>query len=128
MDFDAIIVGGGAAGAAMTWQLARHGLKVACLERGPWMHPDRYPSTRPDWEEQKGAEFSSLPAMRNSQYDYPIDDASSPIAVCNFNAVGGSTILYSGHFPRFRPRDFELNSAEGIGNDWPLSYDQLKPF
>ena len=51
MDFDAIIVGGGAAGAAMTWQLARHGLKVACLERGPWMHPDRYPSTRPDWEE-----------------------------------------------------------------------------
>ena len=30
MDFDAIVVGGGAAGGAITWQLAR-GLKVACL-------------------------------------------------------------------------------------------------
>ena len=80
MDFEAIIVGGGAAGAAMTWQLARNGLKVACLERGPWMQPDSYPSTSPDWEVQKGAEFSPVPAMRNSDYDYPIDDEASPIA------------------------------------------------
>ena len=40
MDFDAIVVGGGAAGGAITWQLARNGLKVACLERGPWMQAD----------------------------------------------------------------------------------------
>jgi len=128
MQFDAIIVGGGAAGAAMTWQLARNGLKVVCLDRGPWMRSESYPSTSPDWEVQKGNDFSPVPAMRNSDYDYPIDDEASPIAVCNFNAVGGSTILYSGHFPRFRPRDFELNSAEGIGDDWPLSYEQLRPF
>ena len=128
MDFDAIIVGGGAAGAAMTWQLTRNGLKVACLERGPWMQPDGYPSRSPDWEVQKSSTFSPVPSLRDSQYDYPIDDAASPIAVCNFNAVGGSTILYSGHFPRFRPRDFELESAEGLGDDWPVSYDQLKPF
>ena len=128
MEFDAIIVGGGAAGAAMTWQLVRHGLKVACIERGPWMQPDSYPSTSPDWEMQKGSTFSPVPALRNSPHDYPIDDEASPIAVCNFNAVGGSTILYSGHFPRFRPRDFELGSAEGLGDNWPVSYDQLKPF
>ena len=78
MDFDAIIVGGGAAGAAMTWQLARNGLKVACLERGPWMQPNSYPSTSPDWEVQKAAEFSPVPAMRNSRYDYPIDDKPRP--------------------------------------------------
>ena len=64
MEFDAIIVGGGAAGAAMTWQLARHGLKVACIERGPWMQPDSYPSTSPDWEMQKGSAFSPVPALR----------------------------------------------------------------
>ena len=39
MDFDAIIVGGGAAGAAVTWQLVSNGMKVACLERGPGCYP-----------------------------------------------------------------------------------------
>jgi len=128
MDFDAIIVGGGAAGAAVTWQLARNGLKVACLERGPWMMPNDYPSTRTDWEIQKLGAYSPVPSIRQSRHDYPIDDSESPIAVCNFNAVGGSTILYSGHFPRFRPRDFTLRSDEGLGEDWPFSYDDLKPF
>ena len=128
MDFDAIIVGGGAAGAAVTWQLASKGLKVACLERGPWMSPNDYPSTRPDWEIQKLGSYSPIPAIRQSRYDYPIDDTESPIAVCNFNAVGGSTILYSGHYPRFRPDDFKLKSAEGLGEDWPFSYEALRPF
>jgi choline dehydrogenase-like flavoprotein len=128
MDFDAIVVGGGAAGGAITWQLSRNGLKVACLERGPWMQADTYPSTAPDWELQKRGPFSPLPADRNSLYDYPIDDSDSPIAMCNFNAVGGSTILYSGHFPRFRPHDFNLRSTEGLGDDWPISYEDLKPF
>ena len=128
MDFDAIIVGGGAAGAAATWQLARNGLKVVCLDRGPWMSPSEYPSTRSDWESQKLGAYSPFPAIRQSRYDYPIDDTESPVAVCNFNAVGGSTILYSGHYPRFRPEDFELRSIEGLGEDWPFSYSALKPF
>ena len=113
MDFDAIIVGGGAAGAAVTWQLASKGLKVACLERGPWMAPNEYPSTRPDWESQKLGTYSPI-LQSGKAHDYPIDDTESPIAVCNFNAVGGSTILYSGHYPRFRPDDFKLKSAKGL--------------
>lgn len=31
--FDVIVAGGGAMGAAATWQLARHGLRVACFDR-----------------------------------------------------------------------------------------------
>jgi choline dehydrogenase-like flavoprotein len=53
---------------------------------------------------------------------------SKSIAVCNFNAVGGSTILYSGHFPRFLPDDFRVKAKEGIGEDWPLSYGDLRPY
>ena len=128
MDFDAIIVGGGAAGAAVTWQLVSNGMKVACLERGPWMLPNEYPSTRHDWELQKLGAYSPVSAIRQSRYDYPIDDSESPVAVCNFNAVGGSTILYSGHYPRFRPNDFTLRSDHGLGEDWPISYEELRPF
>ncbi len=128
MVFDVIVVGGGAAGAAITWLLTKEGHKVVCLERGPWMRPDTYPSTRENWETLKDGPFSPVPSHRKSAYDYPIDDSASPIAVCNFNAVGGSTILYSGHYPRFRETDFQLRSNEDIGEDWPISYEDLRPF
>lgn len=127
-DFDVIIIGSGAAGGAAAWRLATKGFKVACVERGPWMDPAVYPSTRADWEVLKRTTMSPVAATRGATQDYPVDDSSSPIAVCNFNAVGGSTILYSGHFPRFRPDDFRLASIEGLAEDWPISYDDLRPY
>eukprot|EP01037_Dinobryon_pediforme_P017964 gene17964-18199_t len=127
-DFDVIVVGSGAAGAAAAWRLAAKGFKVACVERGPYMDPSAYPSTRTDWEVQKRTAMSPVAATRGAEQDYPVDDASSPVAVCNFNAVGGSTILYSGHFPRFRPDDFRLATVEGLAEDWPLSYQDLRPY
>ncbi len=127
-DFDAIIIGTGAAGAAAAWRLASRGFKVACVERGPWMDPGSYPSTRPDWEILKRTTMSPVAATRRAAQDYPVDDSASPVAVCNFNAVGGSTILYSGHFPRFLPDDFRLASTEGLADDWPISYDQLRAY
>lgn len=126
--FDFLIVGSGAAGAAAAWRLCQHGFKVACVERGDWMDPARYPSTRSDWESAKRGAANPVIAQRQNAADYPVDDRDSPIAICNFNAVGGSTILYSGHFPRFRPADFQLGTLEGLGEDWPLAYEDLKPY
>ena len=37
-----------------------------------------------------------------------------------FNAVGGSTIHWSAHFPRYHPSDFRVRSLDGVGDDWPL--------
>ncbi|MEM6577498.1 MAG: GMC family oxidoreductase [Pseudomonadota bacterium] len=127
-DFDCIVVGSGAAGAAAAWRLASKGFKVACLDRGPWMDPGSYPSTRADWEVLKRGPMSPVSATRGAPQDYPVDDSRSPIAVCNFNAIGGSTILYSAHFPRFRPTDFRLHSDEGLAVDWPISYADLQPY
>lgn len=126
--FDYVVVGSGAAGAAAAWKLCQHGFKVACVERGGWMDPSTYPSTRTEWELAKRTTVNPAIAERQNRWDYPVDDSGSPIAVCNFNAVGGSTILYSGHFPRFRPDDFCLNTMEGMAEDWPLSYDDLRPY
>ncbi len=55
-------------------------------------------------------------------------DAGSPIQVSNFNAVGGSTILYAAHFPRFHPGDFRIRTLDGVGDDWPLDYRRLEPW
>ncbi|CAP56948.1 GMC family oxidoreductase [Gluconacetobacter diazotrophicus] len=125
---DFIIVGAGASGAAVAWSLVSRGYKVLCLDRGPRMDPSHYPSTGHDWEIRKRTEFNPVTAERQNRFDYPIDDSRSPIAVCNFNAVGGSTILYSGHFPRFLEADFALNSREGVGADWPFGYGELAPY
>ena len=45
-----------------------------------------------------------------------------------FNAVGGSTIHWSAHFPRFHPSDFRVRVLDGVADDWPLDYAELEPF
>lgn len=126
--YDFIVVGSGAAGAAAAWRLCQKGYKVACLERGKQQEASQYPSTKSNWEYLKQTDFNPVIATRQSSSDYPVDDTDSPIAVCNYNAVGGSTILYSGHFPRFQPRDFKIQSYDGLYEDWPISYEELKPY
>lgn len=127
-NFDFLIVGSGAAGAAAAWRLSSKGFKVACLERGEWMDAGNYPTAYLDWEIRKKTNTNFVASERRSPCDYPVDDSQSKIAVCNYNAVGGSTILYSGHFPRFQPRDFRTFSSDGVGCDWPISYDELRPY
>jgi choline dehydrogenase-like flavoprotein len=125
---DVLIVGAGASGAAVAWSLADTRMRILCLEQGDWMNPAEYPSTQRDWETQQWNEYAISPNQRNRPADYPINDEESPIAVANFNAVGGSTILYSAHFPRFKPSDFRHKTLDGIGDDWPISYADLDPF
>lgn len=41
---------------------------------------------------------------------------------------GGSSNCWVGNTPRMLPEDFELRSRYGVGEDWPLSYDDLEPY
>ena len=125
---DVVIVGAGATGAAVAWSLGAAGLRVVCLEQGGHMQPSEYPSTTVRWEHHKATDYHFSPNVRKRAADYPINDADSPIAIANFNAVGGSTILFSGHFPRFHPSDFRVRTLDGVASDWPIGYDTLEPF
>jgi len=126
---DVLIIGAGASGAAMAWSLAETRMRIVCLEQGGWMNPTDYPSTRTGWEQERfqGA-FSLSPNGRGRREDYPINDSDSPIKISNFNAVGGSTILYAAHFPRLHPSDFRVQSLDGVADDWPIDYATLEPF
>src|SRR5262245_60039569 len=124
---DVLIIGAGASGAAVAWSLAETRMRILCLEQGDWMNPAEYPSTGPHWE-VPGREFAISPNVRRLPADYPINDEDSPIAVANFNAVGGSTILYSAHFPRLHPSDLRVRSLDGVAEDWPLDYATLARF
>ena len=42
--------------------------------------------------------------------------------------VGGSMVHYAGYTPRFHPSDFVTRTRDGVGDDWPLSYPELRPY
>jgi choline dehydrogenase-like flavoprotein len=125
---DVLIIGAGASGAAAAWNLSDTGLSIVCLEQGERIKPESYPSTRVDWEMSKYGKSHVSPNVRKLKADYPINDSASPIAIANYNAVGGSTILYSGHFPRFHPSDFKVKTLDGIADNWPIDYSDLEPY
>ena len=44
---DVVVIGAGAAGAAVTWMLARAGVDVVCLEQGDWVDPRAFRTGEP---------------------------------------------------------------------------------
>lgn len=128
-EVDVLIIGSGACGAAAAWRLSLGtSLRIVCLEQGEATPAEHYPSHTASWELSRLGDFSPNPNVRQRPGDYPVDDSGSPISLANFNGFGGSTILYSGHFPRFHPSDFKVRSLDGVADDWPLSYEQLLPY
>lgn len=41
---------------------------------------------------------------------------------------GGSSNCWYGCTPRFLPSDFRTKTLYGVGNDWPIQYDELDPY
>jgi choline dehydrogenase-like flavoprotein len=125
---DVLIIGAGASGGAVAWSLADTKMHILCLEQGDWMKPSEYPSAGRDWEARQLDDFHYSPNRRARETDYPINEDNTPIRVANFNGVGGGTVLYAGHFPRFHPSDFRVRTLDGIADDWPIDYATLAPF
>ena len=125
---DFLIIGAGASGAAFAWSMADTRMRILCLEQGDWMNPAQYPTTGRDGELRQMGEFSFNPNVRGRVTDYPVNNDASPISIANFNGVGGSTILYAAHFPRFHPSDFKVRTCDGVADDWPIDYQTLEPY
>ena len=125
---DVLVIGAGASGGAFTWSLVEAGFEVMCLDQGGWLDPSAYPTTRDDWEVRGQTDFNPDPNVRMLPEDYPVNGADSPITPLMYNAVGGSTIHWSAHFPRLHPSDFKVKTLDGVAENWPVSYEQLEPF
>jgi choline dehydrogenase-like flavoprotein len=117
-EVDLCIVGAGAGGSVLAQRLARQGWRIVVLEAGPFWDPDR------DWvSDEAGAHTLYWTAPRVIGGDDPVELGKNNSG----RGVGGSMVHYAGYLPRFHPSDFRTRSREGVGQDWPIDYGDLKP-
>jgi choline dehydrogenase-like flavoprotein len=125
---DILIIGAGASGSVAAARLAEEGFRVVCLEQGDHVDRRAIPTARPEWELLIQKQWSLDPNVRGLPSDYPINTQNSDIAPLMFNGVGGSTVMYGAHWMRLLPSDFRMRSLDGVGDDWPLDYEELVPY
>lgn len=126
--FDVVVIGAGAGGLACCWNLAKHGLRICCIEQGPVREEDSLIPIKKGGEVEKFGDLSSDWRIRKSIYDYKVDCTCSPISLEMYSGVGGSTLLFSAQYPRLHPSDFKVRTSTGESKDWPIEYSQLKPY
>lgn len=125
---DLCVVGAGVAGAIVAAELAERGFDVVLLESGERFDPDdrlaqMEAAIRPEHDD---AEIWNMGGPRDrfsssGEVEYALNDR-------RVKGIGGTTLHWLGTTPRLHPRDFELNSRYGLGTDWPISYDDLRPY
>ncbi|MGI8753408.1 MAG: GMC family oxidoreductase [Acidimicrobiales bacterium] len=117
-EVDICIVGAGAGGSVLAQRLARAGWKVVIIEAGPFWHPDE------DWVSDEAGSHDLYWTQKR------IIGGADPIEMGKNNSgrgVGGSMVHYAGYCPRFHPSDFETMTADGVGADWPIGYEDIRP-
>ncbi len=118
-DVDYVIVGVGSAGGVLLQRLARAGFKVIGLEAGPFWDTER------DW-------VSDEVGSHQLYWEDPrVTGGNDPLALGANNSgkgVGGGSVHWAAFTPRFHPSDFEIHSRDGVGTDWPISYEDIRPY
>ncbi|WBL15996.1 GMC family oxidoreductase [Sutcliffiella sp. NC1] len=116
---DVCIVGAGASGSVIASELSKKGLSVVCIEAGPKRLPvNDFASDELEMEKL----FWNDP--RISLGSDPLDLARSTSG----KGVGGSAVHYTAQLLRFHHSDFRAYTFEGVGEDWPISYETLQPY
>ncbi len=118
-EVDLVVVGCGAGGSTLTQRLARQGWRVVAMDAGPFWDPER------DWvSDEAGSHHLYWTEPRVICGDDPVPLGSNNSG----RGVGGSMVHYAGYTPRFHPSDFRTLSQDGVGADWPISYQDLRPY
>ncbi len=137
--YDAIIVGSGAGGGMAANILANNGLKVAILEAGGYFDPkDPKTMTQMKWpweSPRRGASTNrAFGDFDMSWGDWDVEgEPYSTKEGTDFRwwrsrMLGGRTNHWGRISLRFGPKDFKHKDIDGLGENWPISYEEIKPF
>ncbi len=140
--YDVCIIGSGAGGGTAAKVLTEGGLNVVMLEAGPTLNPekdykehmwpyelahrgagigggsrhgltDEFMAPNGFWEIE-GEPYTTAPGSRFRWFRSRIE--------------GGRTNHWGRIALRFGPTDFQARSTDGMGDDWPITYEELAPF
>jgi choline dehydrogenase-like flavoprotein len=126
-DADVCVVGSGPAGAVVADALAGRDRRVVVLEAGERYTPqDRFRRM----EQWLRADISRNVFWLDEERDRyrSSGDVFARLNEVRAKGVGGSSLLWNGNTPRLHPKDFEMGTRYGIAPDWPISYDDLRPY
>lgn len=137
--YDVCIVGSGAGGGMAAKILAGAGLSVAVMEAGgdfdpakeeyrtqlkwPWESPRRGANTQRafgDFDAAWGGwdiEGEPYTKVEGTQFDW-----------FRSRMLGGRTNHWGRISLRFGPLDFKRKDQDGLGDNWPITYDEVKPY
>ncbi|MGB3589802.1 MAG: GMC family oxidoreductase [Tunicatimonas sp.] len=138
-EYDVIIVGSGAGGGMSAKVLAESGLSVAIVEAGPFFDPtDPAQMTQLKWpyeSPRRGASTTRAFGDFDAAYGgWEIDGEPYTRAEgtefdwFRSHMLGGRTNHWGRISLRFGPKDFKRKDIDGLGDNWPISYDEVKPY
>lgn len=139
-EYDVIIVGSGAAGGMNAFILAAHGLRVLVLEAGRDYDPV---AETPMFQLPRDAPLrgGGTPEKPFGFYDATVDggwqvpgepydggEGSNEFMWWRARMLGGRTNHWGRISLRMGEYDFKPRSRDGLGFDWPMSYQDLAPY
>ena len=137
--YDAVIVGSGAGGGMATKVLADAGLKVAVVEAGPFFDPkDPEQQTQLKWpyeSPRRGAstvrdfgEFDAAYGGWQIEGEPYTHKDGTQFDWFRSHMLGGRTNHWGRISLRFGPLDFKHKDIDGLGDNWPIGYEDVKPY
>jgi choline dehydrogenase-like flavoprotein len=137
-EYDVCIVGSGAGGGMAAYALTKAGAKVVMLEAGgPWYASKNSQMLTPTFASpRRGASTRLRPFGELDACDGGWDIEGEPYTVASGDKfmwwrgrmLGGRTNHWGRISLRFGPDDFRGKSRDGLGDDWPISYDDVAPY
>ena len=136
--YDVCIVGSGAGGGMAAKVLAEGGADCVILEAGPSWSADK-DGAMFTWNYSSPRRGAGSRLRPFGEFDGCLggwDIEGEPYTVAEgesfrwFRArmLGGRTNHWGRISLRFGPWDFKARSRDGLGDDWPISYDDIKPY
>src|SRR5688500_17496074 len=137
-DYDVCIVGSGEGGGIAAYTLANAGIKVVILEAGPMYDPAKN-VTQLKWPYESPRRGASTKHRHFGDFDaayggWELDgEPYTHVNGTKFDwfrsrMLGGRTNHWGRISLRFGPKDFKHKSIDGLGDDWPIGYDDVAPF
>jgi len=136
--YDVCVIGSGAGGGMAAHALTKAGARVALLEAGqmwdpvkdgamlkwPYDSPRRGASTR----ERPFGEFDGCIGGWQIDGEPYTTAPDTKFDWWRARMLGGRTNHWGRISLRFGPYDFNRKNRDGLGDDWPITYDDVKPW